>query len=118
VLIAKVGVEDAAPAVFPAVTVTSRVAVAFEHPPEPVTVYVIVAVPAATPVITPVPETTVAIAVFDDDQLPPATVELKVVVPATQIPCVPLKVPAFGEAVTVIVPVALTLPLPPVNGIV
>ena len=46
-------------------------AVAFGHPPVPVTVYVIVAVPAAFPVTTPVEAFTDAIVPFDDDHVPP-----------------------------------------------
>ena len=77
-----------------AVTVTVLVAVAFEHPPEPVTVYVIVAVPAATPLIAPVDELIVAILVLLELQLPPVCVELNVLDPPTHILCVPLNVPA------------------------
>ena len=73
--------------------------------------------PAATPVTTPVLEFTVAIAVFEEDQDPPVTVELNVVVPEIQMACVPLNVPALGGVVTVMVPVAFTVPQPPVNGI-
>jgi len=95
-------------------TVTVRVAVAFEQPPVPVTVYVIVAVPAATPVTTPVEAFTVATAALLVDQAPPALPLLvNVVVPATQMPCVPLKVPAFGAAVTVTERVAVALEQPP-----
>ena len=104
------------PAFGAAVTVTVLVAVAFEHPPVPVTVYVIVAVPPETPVTTPVLLLTVAIPVALEVQAPPAfPFELNVVVPATQMFCVPLTVPAFGAAVTVIVPVAFTVPHPPVK---
>jgi hypothetical protein len=74
-----------------------------------------VAVPAATPLIAPVLLLTVAIPVLLDDQAPPAfPLDEKVVVPATQMFCVPLKVPAFGEAVTVTVLVAVTFAHPPV----
>ena len=97
------------------VTVTVRVAVAFAHPPVPVTVYVMVAVPAPTPVITPELEFTVAKAVLLLVHDPPASpFEVKVVVPLTQIAWVPLKVPAFGAAVTVTVLVAVTSEQPPV----
>jgi len=48
------------------------------------------------------------------DQLPPETVDVRMVVPATQIACVPLRVPAEGAAVTVIVRVAVALAHPPV----
>ncbi len=74
-----------------------------------------VAVPAATPVITPVLLLTVAVPVAPDVQAPPAfPLDEKVVVPATQMFCVPLKVPAFGAAVTVTVLVAVALAHPPV----
>ena len=74
-----------------------------------------VAVPVATPVTTPVDAFTVATAALLVDQAPPALPLLEnVVVPATQIPCVPLKVPAFGAAVTVTVRVAVALAHPPV----
>ena len=89
------------PPVGAAVTVTVRVEVAFAQPPVPVTVYVMVAVPAAIPLIAPVDAFIVATPVLFELQLPPATVELKLVVPPTHIPCVPLKVPAVGAAVTV-----------------
>ncbi len=80
----------------------------------PVTLYVIVAVPAVTPLITPVEELIVATAGVPELQVPPVTVEVKVVVPLTQIACVPLRVPAVGGAVTVTSLVAVTLAHPPV----
>ena len=64
--------------------VNVRVAVASEHPPVPVTVYVIVTVPDATAVINPL-ESTVATEVSDDDHEPPVWVEVNVVVPFEQI---------------------------------
>jgi hypothetical protein len=45
---------------------------------------------------------------------PPALLELNVVVPLTQTAWVPLKVPAFGAAVTVTVLVAVASEQPPV----
>jgi hypothetical protein len=67
--------------------------------------------------MTPVLLLTVAMPVASEVQAPPALpLVVKVVVPATQIACVPLRVPAFGAAVTVIVPVAFTAPQPPVKG--
>jgi hypothetical protein len=48
-------------------------------------------------------------------QVPPLEVELKVVVDPIQISWVPLRVPATGGAVTVIVPLAVILPQPPVR---
>lgn len=55
----------------PAMTVTVRVAVAFVQPPVPVTVYVMVAVPAETPVTTPVELFTLATPVLFDVHAPP-----------------------------------------------
>ena len=105
-------VPDKVPATGAAVTVRSLVAVAFGQPPVPVTVYVIVAVPAATPVITPVFEFMVAIDVFDDDQLPPVCVEEKVVVNPTHTFWLPDTVPAFGAVVTVTETAVLALSHP------
>ena len=77
-------VPDKVPALGAAVTVTVLVADALGHPPVPVTVYVIVGVPAPTPVITPVEGSTVANDVFDEVHVPPETVEENVVVNPTQ----------------------------------
>jgi hypothetical protein len=96
------------------ITVTVLVAVAFAQPPVPFLVYVMIAVPAATPLTTPVEAFTVAIPVALLDQLPPDTVEVNVVVPPTQIPCVPLMVPADAGAVTVTDLVAVAFAQPPV----
>ena len=74
----------------------------------------IVEVPAATPKITPVETLTVAFPTVPEVHVPPEAVEVKVVVPVSQIVCVPLKVPAVGGAVTVIVLVAVALVQPPV----
>jgi hypothetical protein len=69
----------------------------------------------ATPVTTPEVLFTVAAAVLFDDQVPPLLPLLvRVVVPPTQMPSVPLSVPAFGAAVTVTVRVAVALEHPPV----
>ena len=73
-----------------------------------------VAVPAATPVTSPVVALTVAMAGILLDQAPPEMVDAKIDVPFTQIPCVPLSVPAVGAAVTVTVRVAVALAHPPV----
>ncbi len=82
------------------VTVTVLVAVAFEQPPVPVTVYVIIEEPAATGVIAPVLAFTVAAAVVAEVNDPPLSPLLvKVVEPFEQIASVPLSVPAFGAAV-------------------
>ena len=61
------------------------------------------AVPADTPVTTPVEALIVATPVELLVQLPPETVDVKVVVPATQAVWVPLRVPAVGGVVTVMV---------------
>jgi hypothetical protein len=89
-------------AVGKAVTVTVLVAVAFEHPPVPVTVKVIVDTPAETGVITPVELLIVATPVDPDVHAPEPPSDENVVVPLEQIPCVPLNVPAVGAAFTVI----------------
>ncbi len=73
----------------------------------------IVAVPAETPLIAPEEELIVAIPVLPELHVPPEAVELKVVEPLAQIPWVPLNVPAEGEAVTVLAPVALPVALAP-----
>jgi hypothetical protein len=74
-----------------------------------------VAVPGPTPVTAPVLLFTVATPVAFEVHAPPeAPLEEKVVVPATQMFCVPLTVPAFGEAETVTVLVAVVLEHPPV----
>jgi len=64
--------------------------------------------PADTTLITP-NEFIVAMSVSDEDHVPESPSELNVVVPVEQIACVPLKVPAFGAAVTVTVRVAVAL---------
>jgi hypothetical protein len=110
-------VPEIVPAEGTAEIVTVLVAVASEHPPVPVTVYVIVAVPAATPVTTP-DELTVAIAVFDDVHVPPETVEVNVVLEPAQIVCVPDRGPAEAAAETVTVLVATASEHPPVPVIV
>jgi hypothetical protein len=95
-------------------TVTVLVAVAFGHPPEPRTVYVIVAVPAETPEITPVEAFTLAIPELSDVQVPPAVPLLvKVVVAPTHAVCVPLRTPALAPTTTVIGRVALAFPQAP-----
>ena len=73
-----------------------------------------VAVPAVKPVTSPVVALTVAIAGVLLDQAPPVTVEVNVDVPLTQMPWLPLRVPAVGAAVTVMVRVAVALAQPPV----
>ena len=73
-----------------------------------------VAVPAAIPVTSPVVALTVAIAGVLLDQAPPVTVEVNVDVPLTQMPWLPLRVPAVGAAVTVMVRVGAALAQPPV----
>ena len=74
-----------------------------------------VAVPEPTPVTSPVELFTVATPVAFEDQAPPVfPLDEKEVVPATQMFCVPLTVPAFGDAVTVTVLVAVAFEHPPV----
>ena len=73
-----------------------------------------VAVPAVKPVTRPVLALTVAMAGSLLDQAPPEMVDAKIDVPFTQMPCVPLSVPAVGAAVTVTVCVAVALAQPPV----
>ena len=97
-----------------AVTVTVRVSVAFEQPPVPATVYVMVAVPADIPVTRPEVALTVATAGVLLDQAPPEMVEVNVDVPLTQILWFPPRVPAVGAVVTVTVRVAVALAQPPV----
>ena len=49
-------------------------------------------------------------------QVPPASPLLvNVVVPLEQMACVPLKVPALGGVLTVMLPFFVTVPQPPVN---
>ena len=73
------------PALGMAVTVMEIVFVAFGQPPKPVTVYVMVAIPAETPVTTPEFVFTVAMALLEELQVPPAIVEFKFVIFPTQI---------------------------------
>ena len=73
-----------------------------------------IAVPASTPATIPEVALTLAMLVSLLDQLPPLTVELKVVVLFAQTSCVPLSVPAVGEAVTVTEREAVALAQPPV----
>ena len=73
-----------------------------------------VALPAVKPVTRPVVGLTVATVRALLDQAPPEMVDAKIDVPFTQIPCVPLSVPADGVAVTVTVRVAVAFEQPPV----
>jgi len=75
---------------------TVLVADSFVHPPVPITVYVIVAVPADTGVISPVVALMVAIDVLLEDHVPPVPVVVKVDVPFEQIACAPDNVPGLG----------------------
>ena len=69
------------------VTVTSLVAVAFEQPPLPLTVYVIVDVPALCGVMAPVEASTVATPVLPLVHVPPLSPsDVNVVEPFEQIP--------------------------------
>ena len=73
-----------------------------------------VEVPAATGVITPVDAFIVAMAVSEDVHVPPEDpFDVNVDVPLEHRACVPLRVPAFGAAVTVTVCVAVALAHPP-----
>ena len=73
-----------------------------------------VALPAVKPVTRPVVGLTVATVRALLDQAPPEMVDAKIDVPFTQIPCVPLSVPADGVAVTVTDRVAVPFEQPPV----
>jgi hypothetical protein len=73
------------PALAAVVTVTVLVAVSFAQPPVPVTIYLIVDVPAATPVINPVLALMVATLVLVELHAPPVSPSvLKVTVPSEQ----------------------------------
>ena len=109
-------VPEIVAAVGAAVTVTVLVAVAFGHPFAPVTVYVMVAVPAATPVI--VPTDADAILTFEEVQVPPETVEVNVVVDPTHTDCVPDKVPAEVAGLMVITILSVAVYVVPVTVIV
>jgi hypothetical protein len=95
-------------------TVNNKVAVAFEHPPDPDTIYVIVDVPALKPETAPVDASIVATVGVPLLHVPPVIVELNDEVPPTHIVCVPDKVPAFGGACSVTVTVAVAFEQPPV----
>jgi hypothetical protein len=109
-------VPEIVPAEGAVVTVTFLVAVAFGHPFAPVTVYVMVAVPAATPVI--VPADADAILTFEEVQVPPETVEVNVVVDPTHTGCVPDKVPAEVAGLMVITILSVAVYVVPVTVIV
>ncbi len=76
--------------------VTVLVAVASAQPPVPVTVYVIVAVPAATPVTTPVEGSTVAMAELELDQVPVVVT----VLPFVQFEVLPVNAKLFNVPFT------------------
>jgi hypothetical protein len=73
-----------------------------------------VALPAVKPVTRPVVGLTVATVRALLDQAPPEMVDAKIDVPFTQMPWIPLSVPAVGVAVTVTVRVAVAFEQPPV----
>jgi hypothetical protein len=101
------------PALGAAVTVITKVEEALAQPPVPLTVYVIVAVPAAVPVTTPA----LLIGAMLEEvevQVPPLAVEVKVVTLPIQRAEVPVMVPALGAAVTFITKVEEALAQPPV----
>ena len=84
-------VPEIVPAIGCAVTVTVLVAVAFEQPFVPVTVYVMIAEPADTAVTAPVDELIVATDALSDDHVPPLfPLLVNVVEPFEQIAVVPL----------------------------
>ena len=97
------------PALTGKVIVTVLVSIASAQPPEPVTVYVIVASPADWAVMSPVDAFIVATSVSDENHVPEPPFELNVVVLVEHISCVPLNVPAFGAAVIVTMRVAVAL---------
>jgi hypothetical protein len=83
------------------VTVAVLVAVASEHPPVPVTVYVMSELPAATAVTTPVELLIVATLTSALDQVPPESPSVsKSDVLPEHTASVPLRVPATGAVVT------------------
>ena len=101
------------PALGGAVTVTVVDAVSFAQPPVPVTIYLIVDVPADTAVTTPLPSI-VATPVDAELHEPPVPLVDKVVVPFEHNAVVPLISPASGAAVMVTVLVAVSFEQPPV----
>ena len=101
------------PALGGAVTVTTVDAVSFAQPPVPVTIYLIVDVPADTAVTSP-PPSTVATPVDAELHEPPLPLGDKVVVPFEQIVIVPLISPAYGAEVIVNTLVSNTSAQPPV----
>ena len=101
------------PALGAAVTVTTVDAVSFAQPPVPVTIYLIVDVPAETAVTTPL-TSIVATPVEAELHEPPLPLVDKFVVPFEQIAVVPLISPASGAAVIVTVLVAVSFAQPPV----
>jgi hypothetical protein len=107
------------PAFGGAVTVNNKVAVAFEHPPDPDTIYVIVDVPAIKPEIAPVDASIVATVGVPLLHVPPVIVELNDEVPPTHIVCVPDKVPALNggqfTAVQLPIPDVKQVPAPPIG---
>src|SRR5579871_6616026 len=111
VLIQSVGLDDGAPAVLAAVTVMVPVAVAAPQPP--VSGVVSLNVPAAVGVV-------VLVILFAAPIPVAPVVAIVIFVNALLIPSVGLEdgAPAVLAAVTVMVPVAVAAPQPPVSGIV
>ena len=87
---------DKLPAKGGAVTVIGRVAVASAHPPEPVTVYVMVAGPAASADTKPEVAFTLATAVSLLLHEPPVEVDEKFAVAPTHRFWIPLNIPALA----------------------
>ena len=103
------------PALGGAETVRVRVEVALAHPPVPLSVYVMVTVPAVIPEMAPVLPLMVATAelllVHDPPEVP---LVVNVTAPPMQMFWLPLMVPVLGAAVTVTVLVAVEFAHPPV----
>ena len=70
--------------------------------------------PAKIPVTKAEIESILALVVSDELHKPPVMVEENILVPPTQMESIPLKIPALGGAVKVIVLVELALEHPPV----
>ena len=87
-------------------TVMALVAITSEHPPVPVIVYEIVALPAAIPVTSPKELTAPMVASLVVQAPPVSPFEVNWEVPSIQTVCVPESVPAL-TAVTVTVRVAV-----------
>ena len=101
------------PALTGSATVIVSVSIASAQPPEPVTVYVIVASPADWAVMSPGDAFRVAMSVSNVDHVPESPIELNVVVLVEHISCVPIHGPALKGAVTVTICMAVAVGQPP-----